>query len=299
MKYLFFDFQFGWCEFLRRYCLVAEETLLLLPLGILYKLREVKCCSWPCLQVIGVPVTGRMVKGATSVILLGTSTATICYLLTKTASPRVRIMPGGMISGAGVLFISNFCHNLERINISRTCCLKNFCVGGGDWKDWLLTSCICHKICKFRNNIQCTGTRVRLGCIPSIRFSKMRWYTAWCNTVLINIYILNWFYINYIYRKLPSSLFSCCWWCCYLARSGITTACQIAGGSSNNPAGPWNIHRNLSCKFRVLETWVNWWCHQDLLRDCLLITDTSSLILVWWLACKHRQVGWQIYWSSG
>lgn len=46
----------------------------------------------------------------------------------------------------------------------------------------------------------------------------------------------------------------------------------------------------LSWRSRVLETWVHlWWCHQDLLRGCLLIIATSSMILVSWLACKLKQ----------
>jgi len=45
----------------------------------------------------------------------------------------------------------------------------------------------------------------------------------------------------------------------------------------------------LSWRSRVLETRVHWWCHQDLLRGCLLIIATSSMILVSLLACKLKQ----------
>jgi hypothetical protein len=45
----------------------------------------------------------------------------------------------------------------------------------------------------------------------------------------------------------------------------------------------------LSWGSRVLETWVHLWCHQYLLRGCLLIIATSSMILVSWLACKLKQ----------
>ena len=45
----------------------------------------------------------------------------------------------------------------------------------------------------------------------------------------------------------------------------------------------------LSWRSGVLETRVRLWCHQDLLRDCLLIIAASSMILVSWLACKLKQ----------
>lgn len=45
----------------------------------------------------------------------------------------------------------------------------------------------------------------------------------------------------------------------------------------------------LSWRSMVLETRVHWWCHQDLLRGCLLIIATSSMILVSRLACKLKQ----------
>ena len=39
----------------------------------------------------------------------------------------------------------------------------------------------------------------------------------------------------------------------------------------------------------MLETRVHLWCHQDLLRGCVLIIATASIILVSWLACELKQ----------